>query len=277
MAKKDNIQFTSSSLQALEAMIITKPQLIVNWKTTDETLRIWQQGERLWLDFDDGLVQSEINLAQPELLPSSLNRAMLAGMLFEEAPQRVLLVGTGGGATARYFSHRFPDVKGEAVEVSESVASIAVNYFEFPQDKHWQLIHDDIRHYIQDCTHNYDLIVIDIAVNQVTPEWIIEHDFLGQCRALLTPQGQVAFNLLINDGNGFMHYLAAIRRVFDQRTACLSIPNYRNIVIFAFNSSSLYPSISPERLALLEQDWGIEFEAFYQQMLIDNPSNSGVF
>jgi spermidine synthase len=258
-------------------MILVKPQLIVNQQTANETIRIWQQGDRRWLDFNDGLVQSEINLAQAELLTSPLNRAMLAGMIFEEPPKRVLLVGTGGGATARYFSHRFPDVKGEAVEISESVASMAINYFEFPEGKNWTLIHDDIRHYIHHCTHCYDLILIDIAIDKITPEWIIGHDFLSQCRTLLRPLGHVALNLLVNDSNEFMHYLAAIRREFSRQTVCLSIPNYRNSVILAFNNAPLYPTISPAHLAQLEQNWAIEFKVFYQQMLIDNPKNSGVF
>lgn len=258
-------------------MILVKPQLIVNQQTADETLRIWHQGARLWLDFNDGLVQSEINLADAGLLPSPLNRAMLAGMIFEKPPKRVLLVGTGGGATARYFSHRFPNVKGEAVEISESVASMAINYFEFPESKHWTLINADIRHYIQNCRHLYDLILIDIAVNQQTPEWLIEQDFLNQCRKLLRPFGHVTFNLLVNDGNDFMHYLSAIRRIFDRRTVCLSIPNYRNTVVLAFNNAPLSSSINAERIIQLEQDWAIEFGVFYQQMLIDNPKDSGVF
>ena len=32
-----------------------------------------------------------------------------------------------------------------------------------------------------------------------------------------------------------------------------------------------------ERIVSLEYDLGIEFTEFYQQMLIDNPANSGVF
>jgi spermidine synthase len=254
-----------------------EPQLIVNQQAADETIRVWQEGERRWLDFDDGLVQSEINLARPELLPLPLNRAMLAGILFEETPQRVLLVGTGGGATARYFSHRFPNVKGEAVEISESIISIAKNYFEFPAGEQWQIIHNDIKHYIQDCPHQYDLILIDIAVGKVTPEWIMDDHFLSRCRAILTPQGQVAFNVLVHDGNQFMQHLAAIRRIFERRTVCISMPNYRNTVILAFNNATTYSTISPERITKLERDWGIELEEFYQQMLMDNPVNSGVF
>jgi spermidine synthase len=255
----------------------SEPQLIVNQHSADGSVRVWQQDDRRWLDFDDGLIQSEINLRDASRLALPLNRAMLAGLMFEDTPQRILLVGTGGGATARYFEQRFPQMKGEAVELSEVVASLALKYFEFPQSAHWQLIQQDIRDYVQACKVKYDLILVDIAEQQLTPEWIIRAEFLGQCRQLLTPKGQLSLNLLVTDGNSFMHYLSALRRQFDKRTVCLSLPNYRNTVILAFNNlpSKLY--IKPQQRKRLEQLWGIEFELFYQQMLKDNPRGSGIF
>lgn len=258
-------------------MTESSPKLIFDQQEMNERIRIWQQGERRWLDFDDGLIQSEINLDKPELLPQVLNRAMLAGILFEALPKRILLVGTGGGATARYFSHRFPHIKGDAVDISESVLSLARRYFEFPENEQWQIIHDDIKHYVEVCTERYDLIIIDIAVEQKTPEWVFEQQFLNQCKALLTEHGQVSFNLLVEGANEFMHYLSAVRRTFKQRTVCLSLPNYRNTVVLAFNSAPSFMSPLNERIVSLEYGWGIEFTEFYQQMLIDNPANSGVF
>ncbi len=256
----------------------SNPELIFNQQLADEIVRVWQQDNRRWLDFDDGLIQSEIDLNRPEYLPLVLNRAMLAGIIFVERPQRVLLAGTGGGATARYFSSRFPDVYGEAVEKSDTVIQLAQKYFNFPNTKNWQLISGDIVDYVEQCQQQYDLIIIDIAVNQKTPKWIIERQFLQQCRSILTAQGEVVFNLLVDDANDFMHYLSAIRDSFDRRTVCLSLPNYRNTVVMAFNQK---PAVLIEditaQLPDLEVLWGLELTTFYQQMLIDNPKNSGVF
>jgi len=259
-------------------MTSTVPQLIVNQQNTDETIRVWQQNNRRWLDFDDGLIQSEIILNHPEILPLPLNRAMLAGMIFEPAPKRVLLAGTGGGATARYFAHRFPDVKGDAVEKSATIAGIAKEYFDFPSVDTWQIIIENIVDYVQQCQQRYDLILIDIAVDQKTPEWLLERQFLQQCRSLLTASGQVVINLLVGDANEFMHHLSTLRAVFERRTVCLSMPNYRNTVILAFNHPPTF-SVNDiaKRAEELGIEWEIEFKLFYQQMLNDNPSNSGIF
>lgn len=255
------------------------PHLVFEQQSVEgEVVQVWQQYDRRWLDFNDGLIQSEIILNNPEILPLPLNRAMLAGILFANIPKRVLLAGTGGGATARYFANCFPKVVGDAVEKSECVSDIAQHYFEFPMGNNWQIHTEDIVDYVQHCPHKYDLIIIDIAVNQKTPEWIIERNFLKQCRSLLTDKGHIALNLLVDDGNAFMHSLSAIRAVFDRHTACLSLPNYRNTVIFAFkNVPESLPAELREYLASLEASWGLEFGEFYQQMLKDNPHNSGVF
>jgi len=254
------------------------PFLVFEQKNDQGEVRVWQQYDRRWLDFNDGLVQSEIILNSPELLPLPLNRAMLAGMMFVDTPKRVLLAGIGGGVTARYFSACFPDVKGEAVEKSEVVAKLAQEYFDFPSNKNWQIVKQDILDYVQDCPEKYDLIVVDIAIEQKTPEWLIERQFLQQCRSLLTKNGHIAFNLLVDDANGFMHGVSALRAVFDRRVVCLSLATYRNIVVLAFNNTPTYlPEDAQTRLADIESSWGLEFNQFYQQILKDNPPNSGIF
>jgi len=254
------------------------PFLIFNQKNDEGEIRVWQQYDRRWLDFNDGLVQSEIILNSPELLPLPLNRAMLAGMMFVEQPKRVLLAGLGGGATARYFAACFPDIAGEAVEKSEVVANIARDYFDFPADEQWQIVREDIVDYVQDCPHKYDLIVIDIAIEQNTPEWLLDRTFLQQCRSLLTENGHIALNLLVDDANAFLHSVSNIRAVFDRHVVCLSLPNYRNTIVMGFNNMpTFHPDDVQTRLVDLESSWGLEFDEFYQQMKKDNPLGSGIF
>jgi spermidine synthase len=257
---------------------MAEQQLLFNQKIAEGHVQVWQQDNRRWMDFENDLVQTEIILDRPDYLPLPLNRAMLAGIIFCEQPKQILLAGTGGGATARYLAQRFPDIDGQAVELSDVIASVAHEYFEFPNNKKWQLLTDDIKSYVQTSQQFYDVIVVDIAEEKLTPEWIVDRQFLQQCRARLTAEGYISINLLVDDENGFMNYLAAIRDVFDRQTVCLSMPSYRNIVILAFNQ--LPPYISPvdieNRLSTLEKEWGLELTEFYQQMLKDNPKDSGV-
>lgn len=252
-------------------------KVLLQQKTADGgTIRIWQQDNLRYLDFDDQLWQSAIDINQPGCLPLSLNRAMLAGAVFSEPVQRVLLAGTGGGATARFLAQQFPYIDGEAVEISADVAGLAWRYFDFPDS--WPIHIADIQHYLQQSQSAYDLILLDIAEDNKTPDWILNRPFLQQCRDRLTGQGHLALNLLVDDAAAFLQALATIRSVFDRRTVCLSLQHHRNIVVLAFNAAPVFlPPVDKLRLQMLEQQWSIELTDFYQQMQKENPAGSGIF
>lgn len=252
-------------------------ELLLDQKTAEGgSLQVWQQANLRYLDFADGLLQSAIDINDPGVLPFSLNRAMLAGSLFSAPIKRVLLAGAGGGASARFLAHRFPDIEGEAVEISAEIAGIARQYFEFP--KSWSSHIEDIRQFIHQSQAPYDVILLDIAVAQKTPDWILNADFLQQCRAQLTVKGHLAINLLVDDADGFLAALKVIRQVFNKRTVCLSLENHRNIVVFAFNDAPEFlPPLTEQRMQSLMQYWSIELDAFYQRMQKENPAGSGIF
>lgn len=253
------------------------PELLFTKEEAGQTINVWQQEDRRWLEFDDELIQTEINLDRPDYLPESFSRAMLAGVLFTETPKKVLLAGAGGGSTARYFASRFPEVQGESVEISKTIIELAKDYFECPHTGSWHLIEADIRQYVRSTSVSYDLIVLDIAINQQTPDWLLESAFLKHCRSILTEHGHLSINLIVEDGDAFLKSLAVIRQVFDKQTVCLSLAEHRNILVFAYNTMPIYQR---EDLAVraeqLRQNWQIEFADFYQQMLKDNPKGSGV-
>lgn len=230
-----------------------------------------------WLDFGDGGIQSVIDLSDPDRLVSALNQAMLAGLLFVPSPQRALLLGTGGGAIARFLSRRAPDCKGEAVEQSTVVAEIARQFFDFPDtESGWTLHTVEAREFISRSRQRYDLIVLDIAENQHTPGWVRNMDFLDSCRQRLTPEGVLALNLLPRDATDFTRTLAPIRESFTGCTACLSLPEQRNILVLAFRHPVSTAGVK-NRIPALEQHWGLPFAAFLQRMYNDNPPGSGVF
>jgi len=239
-------------------------------------VKVWQESGLRWLEFGDELIQTEIELARADYLPESFNRAMLSGALFHgKVPEKVLLAGTGGGSTARYFANRFPSVIGDAVDLSPVILDIAKRFFDCPYEGNWQLIEADIRTYVQQSQTRYDLIVMDIAIGQASPDWITDSVFLRACRQLLTDGGHMSINLIVENESGFMQQLAAIRHAFDRQTVCVSLTEHRNVIILAFNEAKgLVPE--PSAFERLESEWGIEFDQFYQQMLKDNPKGSGV-
>jgi spermidine synthase len=227
-------------------------------------LEIWDDGNRRSLWFDDVILQSEIDLHYPDVLPNPVNQAMLAHLMFDRPQRRVLLAGCGGGAIARWLHARAPHVRGEAVELSPTVARLALEYFDFPpaQASHWQLVVDDVRSYLSRTADKpeYDFILVDLEENQSTPAWLTAGPFLADCRARLSPHGALMLNLIVDDEQAASEALLRIRRVLGQGLLLLPQPAHDNLLVLAFCAA---PPELPDHatLARLGRQWGLDFNA----------------
>lgn len=223
-------------------------------------LEIWDEDDRRSLWFDDVILQSEIHLYDPAVLPNPVNRTMLAHLMFGLPLQRVLLAGCGGGAIARWLHARAPEVRGHAVEVSETVARLAREYFDFPphQQSRWELKIGDIREFLGRGQEHYDFILVDLEENRSTPTWLTADEFLTDCRRRLTPAGVLTLNLIVDNPVATSEALQHIRRVFGPDILLLSEPAHDNLLVLAFRDGT--PTLpSGQTLTALGKRWGIDF------------------
>ena len=256
--------------------MLDQAQLLLQQETAGGLIEVWQKDSHRWLNID-AVVQSGINIDQPELLVSPLHHAFLAALLFIATPKKVLLAGMGAGAFARYIHHVNPTIRGDAVEINEAISGIAKQYFDFP-DKKWKISIDNIRQWQG---KYYDFILADIAEDELTPSWLTSEAMLLQLKNQLSVQGVLVINLLVNDTQSFQQALITIRKVFKRQTLCLTVPDHKNIVVFAYNNQTgVYSSADlKSQIVSLSQIWGIDFEVLFKQLKIDNPAGSfgGVF
>jgi len=250
--------------------------LLFSQLDSETLVEVWQQGDKRRLLFDQKVIQSEMLLAKPDELVLPLHQYLQAGCLLTELPAKVLLAGTGGASIARYFSHRFPFVTGDAVEISPLICRLANEYFAFPQTS-WSLHQQDICDYIYEGQTQYDFIVFDLANGLSSPKWLLDMGLLLQMRQRLSKNGHIAFNILTSTEAEFMLFLAAIRLAFGGQTLCLSVPRYRNVLVFAYNSKPQLtkPQIE-QRIEEYKRLWKLDFGHYWQQFQQENPKGSGV-
>jgi spermidine synthase len=223
-------------------------------------LEIWDEGDCRSLWFDDVILQSEIHIHDPAVLPNPVNRAMLAHLMLDLPLQKVLLAGCGGGAVARWLHARAPEVVGDAVELSPTVARLAHEYFDFPpaQCSNWQLLVDDVREHLALGETSYDFILVDLEENQVTPAWVTDTQFLQNCHARLNAQGVLTLNLILHDNAAVSEALLRVRRIFGTAAMLVSNPEHDNLLVLAFRTQA--PEIpAPETLEQRGRRWGIDF------------------
>ena len=240
-------------------------------------IEVRQRGSLRSLWLDDGLLQSEIDLAQPERLPNPVSRAMLSHLLFYPEPRRVLLAGCGGGGIARWLHARSPATQGVAVELSTRVAELARSHFEFPGlDSRWELRVGDVRQAsLLAGDQAFDFILVDIAEGGRSPGWVTGRDFLRDCRNRLSASGVLTVNLIPADAAAFANALFRLREVFGHRSVCLSVPGRGNIMLQAFMGRPDLGEVE-RGLASNQLRWGLEFDEFLRRMRRENPAGSGV-
>ncbi len=114
----------------------------------------------------------------------------------------ILLLGLGGGSVIQSLNNRF-NYKGQitAVEIDDTVIQIAKNEFEIKENTHLSIINDDALHYVENCKKHYDLIIIDIFLDQTVPEPFYKEKFWTHILQLLQSGGYVLFNagILLKD------------------------------------------------------------------------------
>ncbi|WP_158291737.1 spermidine synthase [Lampropedia puyangensis] len=144
------------------------------------------------------LYQSCMFKAQPNALALEYTRGLLAGMrLLRKPPQKLLLIGMGGGSIAKAVMHDYPEVQLDVVELDPAVVQVARDWFAFTPSAQVTVYEMDARVFVrQQLRKNaaYDLIMLDAFDHDYIPEHLLTVEFLQQVRQLLTTGGIVAAN-----------------------------------------------------------------------------------
>lgn len=236
-----------------------------------DTVDISEQDGVRFLHLGNDTVQSAMRLSDPNGLELSYTRAMLGFLLFGAIPEKVLMLGLGGGSLAKFFYHRLPQTQITAVEINSQVIAAARTFFKLPaDDARLQVIHADAATYIVECP-GWDAILLDGFDSACQVEALATQDFYDHCAMALTGDGVLSVNLWGSDPN-FDVYLKRIETAFDGRTLCLPAERRGNIIVFGFAGKPRYTEWDAlrNRAARLEAELGLEFGNFVDNLRILN-------
>lgn len=196
-------------------------------------LEVVEDGAQRSLHFGSEPKQSSMDLHDPLRLALSYTRAMLSALLFSPAPQRILLLGLGGGSLAKFLLHHFPACRIDAVEYRESVYQVARDFFQLPDDPRLVLHFADAADFVRgadpDCG-DYDLILLDAFTAEGIAHGTSGLAFFEACRDRLAVTGVVAANLWAADRIGLEDVLADLADAFDGRLLHLPVDGKANVI-----------------------------------------------
>ncbi|MBI3042820.1 MAG: spermidine synthase [Betaproteobacteria bacterium] len=209
-------------------------------------------------------IQSSMRLARPYDLELAYTRSMMAFLLFQPEPARVLLVGLGGGSLAKFIHRRMPGTVSEVVEINPDVVAIARRFFQVPAaDERLVVRVCDGAQFVARAGPGYDAILVDGYDGDSLVEALSSRAFYEACRGRLNARGALVVNLWGSDRR-FTETLACIETAFPAGTLCLPAEKPGNIIAFAFRDPPGNPRWDEleDRARELEGRYGLEFVKF---------------
>jgi len=170
----------------------------------------------LWFE-PGGVRQSVVDPDDPDHLELPYLKAMLVGMALVEEPQRVLVVGLGGGTLPRFIHKHFPKTTVDVVDIDPDVVEVAKRFFGFREDATLRAHVADGRRFIEQARVRYDVIFLDAFGSESIPYHLATEEFLDAVRRALGPKGIVVGNIWCRASNPLHDSMVrTYQEVFDE-------------------------------------------------------------
>jgi spermidine synthase len=141
--------------------------------------------------------QSCMVTAEPDKLVFDYTQMMMAALFVGPRPQRILIIGLGGGSLPRALAKAVPEATIDVVDIDAAVVRVARQYFQFVPGPRTTVYEADGRVFVRQAVHAgkaYDLILLDAYDHEYIPEHLLTREFLLEVKQLLTAGGVVAAN-----------------------------------------------------------------------------------
>jgi spermidine synthase len=199
----------------------------------------------LWFE-KGGARQTVVKPGDPDHLELPYARTMLCVLAFSEKPQRVLIIGLGGGSLPMFLRKHYPQAAIDVVDIDPDVVAVAKKYFGFREDATLKAHAADGRKFVEQAQKPYDIIFLDAFGSDSIPYHLATKEFLVAVRAKLAPGGVVVGNVWSRNANALYDSMVrTYQEVFDE-LYIFDVPQAWNQILIA---RTVKKQISREELA----------------------------
>jgi spermidine synthase len=224
-------------------------------------------GPLRYLHFDLDNVQSVMRLDDPDALCLAYTRKMMAFLLFNSGPRRILQLGLGGGSLAKFCYRHLPDALITVLEIDSHVLALREEFRVPLDDQRFRVVQGDGAEYIARRAPREDIIIVDACDRTGLSPTLSAHDFYPNLRRRLTLMGVLVVNLCGNVTEVENH-IARIRGVFGQRLIALPAKEDGNLIVLGFRTDpQTWDGAELDVHARkLEEKFGLAFPRYVRQM-----------
>lgn len=168
--------------------------------------------------------QSVVKVGDPRHLELPYARILPACLAFAREPERMLILGLGGGSLPMFFRSHFPQLTIDVVELDPDVVAVAKKFCGFIEDPRLRVHVADGRDFIESCAGGYDLIILDCFDIDSIPVHLSTREFLGHVRHALSPAGIVVANVWGRGSNSLYAAMVLTYRASFAEVYILDVP-----------------------------------------------------
>lgn len=226
-------------------------------------------GRRRALQFDLNCEQSAMLRHDPYRLALTYTRKMMAFLVFNRTPRRVLMLGLGGGSLAKFCHRHLPRTALTAVEINSDVLALREEFQIPADDDRFRVIREDAAAYLTALRRLKDVILVDACNHTgIAPE-LNSLDFYHHAWRCLSREGVLVANICGEPYSRAAH-LTRIRTVFGEACVALRAREEDNVIVFAFKKR--VPVDDWQRLEPtareLKRHLGLDFPRYVRRMAL---------
>jgi spermidine synthase len=209
--------------------------------------------------------------SQPLQLVFNYTKLLMASLLVNPEPKRILIIGLGGGTMSNTLAALYPESEIDNVEIDPAVIKVAREYFEFVENKKIKTYTQDGRIFIKRALmkkHTYDWIILDAFNGDYIPEHLMTKEFLTEAKTLLTDNGVLSANTF-SLSKLYAHESATYKSVFGHFYQVANKKNSNRIILAKKNGFSDAPIIKGI-VDKLDKDlslYNVDIRLLYQKMV----------
>ena len=215
------------------------------------------------LHFSIHEIQSRMRLQSPHALDLRYTRTMMGFLMFKPQPERIAMVGLGGGSLAKFCHHYLPDTHIHVAEINPHVIALRDEFCIPPDDHRFQILAADGAAFVRQATTAYDVLLLDGFDDQGLPPSLSSARFFQDCAQALRPGGILVANVPAGQ-SGLKTYVKRIQRHFADPVIQIGYEGLDNIIVLAFKPQEQHPL--PDRIGVMGRPSCLDDEAWEQLM-----------
>ncbi len=189
------------------------------------------EGSRI-LHFSAPEMQSRMNLLQPDALDLEYTRMMMAFLMFNSTPERIAMIGLGGGSLPKFCYRYLPKAQVEVAEINPEVIALRDQFRVPKDDARFTILEADGAQFVREKQDYADVLLVDGFDRKGVPAQLSSQDFYDACHAYLREGGIMVVNLHLSDPQQG-EYVNRIRESFGSSVFEVLDDDLTNSIVFA--------------------------------------------